>query len=86
MPDPGIFQFIGESVDAALISFVMATAAEVIAAIMPIATLGVTIYFAIMGHMMIAGRLQNPAGAVMIQSVKFLAISALALSVSGYNT
>lgn len=86
MPDPGIFQFIGESVDAALISFVMATAAEVIAAIMPIATLGVTIYFAIMGYMMIAGRLQNPAGAVMIQGVKFVAISALALSVSGYNT
>lgn len=86
MPDPGIFQFIGESVDAALISFVMATAAEVIAAIMPIATLGVTIYFAIMGYMLIAGRLQNPAGAVMIQGIKFLAISALALSVSGYNT
>lgn len=86
MPDPGIFQFIGESVDAALISFVMVTAAEVISAIMPIATLGVTIYFAIMGYMMIAGRLQNPAGAVMIQGVKFLVISALALSVSGYNT
>lgn len=86
MPDPGIFQFIGESVDAALISFLMVTAAEVINAIMPIATLGVTIYFSIMGYMMIAGRLQNPAGAVMIQGVKFIVISALALSVGGYNS
>lgn len=86
MPDPGIFQFIGESVDAALISFISATVAAVIAAIMPIATLGVTLYFSIMGYMMIAGRLQSPAGAVMIQGIKFIAISALALSVSGYNT
>lgn len=85
MPDPGIFQFIGESVDAALASFVMATAQSVISAIMPIATLGATIYFSILGYMMIAGRLQGPGSAVLIQAVKFIVISAIALSAGGYN-
>lgn len=86
MADPGIFQFIGESVDAALASFITGTVGSVIDAIMPVAILGATIYFSIMGYMMIAGRLQNPAGAVVLQGIKFIAISALALSVGGYSS
>lgn len=86
MASPGIFQFVGESVDSALASFVTGTVGAVISAIMPIATLGATIYFAIMGYMIIAGRLQSPGGAVVIQCVKFLVISAIALSVSGYDS
>src|SRR5690606_25002682 len=86
MLDPGIFQFIGESVDSALASFITGTVGSVIDAIMPIAILGATLYFSIMGYMMIAGRLQNPAGAVVIQGIKFICISAIALSVSGYNS
>lgn len=85
MADPGIFQFIGESVDTALNSFVEVTAGQVISGIIPIAILGATIYFAFAGYMIIAGRLQMPAGTLMLQAVKFIVVSALALSVGGYN-
>lgn len=72
MPDPGIFQFIGESVDAALASFVMATAQSVISAIMPIATLGATLYFSILGYMMIAGGLALIDGNQLPQAPKWV--------------
>lgn len=85
MADPGIFQFIGESVDTALNSFVAATAGQVIAGIVPIAILGATIYFAFSGYMIIAGRIQSPAGTLMLQAVKFVVLAALALSLDGYN-
>lgn len=85
MPDPGIFQFVGESVDRALNAFVGATAGQVIADITPFAMLGATIYFALAGYMIIAGRIQTPGGTVMIQAVKFAVVAALALSLDGYN-
>lgn len=85
MPDPGIFQFVGESVDQALHAFVGATAGQVIADITPFAMLGATIYFALAGYMIIAGRIQTPGGTVMMQAVKFIVIATVALSLDGYN-
>lgn len=78
MADPGIFQFVGESVDKAMDSFVGATSAQVIADFAPIAMLGATIYFALMGYMIIAGRIQTPGGSVLLQAVKFLVLFSLA--------
>lgn len=85
MPDPGIFQFIGETVDAALNSFVSETAGQVIDGVAPIGILGATLYFAIAGYMIIGGRLQMPAGTLAMQAVKFIVIAAIALSLDGYN-
>lgn len=85
MADPGIFQFIGESVDRAMDSFVGATSAQVIADFIPIATAGATIYFALMGYMIIAGRIQTPGGTVLLQAVKFIVLFSLAMSVGGYT-
>ena len=85
MADPGIFQFIGESVDRALDGFVDATSGQVISAIAPLAATGVTLYFAIMGYLIIVGRLQSPASTVFTRALKITFLGVLALSAGGYS-
>lgn len=83
--NPGVFQYIGDSVELAMNSFVAATSAQVIVDFLPIAVAGATIYFALIGYMIIAGRIQTPGGTLLLQAVKFLVLLGLAMSANGYN-
>lgn len=86
MTDPMIFQWIGESVDAALSAFVNTTAGTTATSIVATAVGLTTFYYVLMGYQMIAGRITQPASQFGISAVKFLLISTFALSADNYLT
>lgn len=84
MDDLMLFQFIGETVDAALNTYVNVTAGNVISAFIETAILATTLYYIMNGYMMIAGRIQAPFYAFLLSAAKFVFISALALNADTY--
>lgn len=84
MADPMIFQWIGESVDAALSAFVNTTAGTTVTSIVATAVGLTTFYYVLMGYQMIAGRITQPASQFVISAAKFLMISTFALSADNY--
>jgi type IV secretion system protein VirB6 len=85
MTNPGVFKFIGESVEAATSVFVTAGVSNVIGAIAATALTGATLYFTIMGYMMIAGRIEVPVQEFTIKGVKIALIGFFALSAGNFT-
>jgi type IV secretion system protein VirB6 len=81
----GIFKFIGETVENALSTFVTAGVSNVVGAMTTTALIGVTLYFTIMGYMIIAGRVEAPVQEFTIKGVKIALIGFFALSAGNFT-
>lgn len=86
MDSPMLFQFLGESIDAGLSSFVDATAGSVINSFTTLAVAFATLYYVLVGFMMITGRVEQTGSTFLISCGKFLLIAGFALNVDSYMT
>lgn len=78
-----IFSKIGGIYETATASFVDGAASSIISTITPVVTTGVIIYFMITGYMVIAGRISEPIGDVLIKCFKIGLVATLCLSIGG---
>lgn len=72
-----IFSAIGEAWESAAQSLVSGSIANVISALTPVITTGIAIYFMITGYMIIAGRIQEPIGDVLIKATKLIIVATI---------
>ncbi len=79
-----LFQFIGETVDAALNTYVNVTAGNVVSTFVHTAVLMTSLYYVMNGYMMIAGRVETPFYTFMLSAGKFILIAAFALNADTY--
>jgi type IV secretion system protein VirB6 len=79
-----LFQFIGETVNAALNTYVNVTAGNVVSTFEATAVALTTLYYIMNGYMMIAGRVETPFHTFLLSAGKFVLISALALNADIY--
>lgn len=79
-----LFQFVGETVENAINAFVSPAATSVMNVVGGSVLIGVTLYLAITGALIIAGYLSNPFWDVVKQCVKIAFIGAIALSAGNY--
>lgn len=86
MSGPMLFQFIGETIDTALNTYVNTVSAEIVATFITTAILLTTFYYVMQGFMMMAGRVEAPFSAFLVSCGKFILIAAFALSASMYLT
>ena len=84
MTSPMLFQFIGESFEIALNTYVNVTASNVITTFTTTAVLSTTLYYVMTGFLMITGRVEAPFSTFMLSAGKFLLISAFALNADMY--
>lgn len=85
-PDVFLFRFIGETIENAIEHFVTPAIDNIIGVVGPTTLIGVTLYIAILGALVIAGYLSNPFWDVVKTCVKIAFIGAIALSASNYLT
>lgn len=72
-----IFSAIGNAWESAAQSLVSGSIANVISALTPVITTGIIIYFMITGYMVIAGRIQEPIGDVLIKATKLIIVATI---------
>ena len=85
-----IFSHIGQAWESAATSLVSGSIANIISAITPVITTGIAIYFMITGYMVLAGRIQEPIGDVLIKATKLIIVATIftqagSLAVNGVN-
>lgn len=85
-----IFSHIGQAWESAATSLVSGSIANIISAITPVITTGIAIYFMITGYMVLAGRIQEPIGDVLIKATKLIIVATVftqagSLAVNGVN-
>ncbi len=80
----GIFTYIGTSFESSISSFVATTASGVIGLITPVVLTAVTLYFTITAYMIMAGRISDPLGDVMIKGAKIALIAMVGLSTGNF--
>lgn len=85
-PDVYLFRFIGETIESAIAHFVTPAIDNIIGVVGPTALIGVTLYIAILGALVIAGYLSSPFWDVVKTCAKIAFIGAIALSASNYLT
>lgn len=85
MSGPVIFQFMGDSLDFALHSFVEVTSGRVIFDFTLFATACTAIYIACMGYAITVGHVQESFTAFLIKSAKLVLISIFALNAGNYS-
>lgn len=84
MSGPMLFQFIGETIDTALNTYVNTTSGVVISTFLTVAISCATLYYVMTGYMMIFGRVEGAFSTFMLSCGKFLLISAFALNADLY--
>lgn len=72
-----IFSAIGSAWESAAQSLVSGSIASVIAAVTPVITTGIAIYFMITGYMVIGGRIQEPIGDILIKATKLIIVATI---------
>ena len=72
-----IFSHIGNAWESAATSLVSGSIANIISAVTPVITTGIAIYFMITGYMVIAGRIQEPIGDVLIKATKLIIVATI---------
>lgn len=82
----GIFTSIGTTFESSISSFTATTASGVIGMITPVVLIAVTLYFTITGYMIMAGRISEPLGDVMIKGAKIALIAMVGLSTGTFMT
>lgn len=85
-PDVYLFRFIGETIENAIAHFVTPAIDNIIGVVGPTALIGVTLYIAILGALVIAGYLSSPFWDVVKNCARVAFIGAIALSASNYLT
>jgi type IV secretion system protein VirB6 len=86
MPSPMLFQFIGETIDTALNTYVNTTAGEVVSTFLTLTVLLTTLYYVMNGLMIVLGKVDTPFSTFLLSCGKFLLISAFALNADMYLT
>lgn len=86
MSGPMLFQFIGESVDTALATYVTTVSSTIVTTFIATAIAATSLYYVLFGFMMMMGRVEAPWSNFMVSAGKFLLISAFALSAASYST
>ena len=86
MAGPMIFQFIGETIDTALNTYVNTTAGAVVSTFVTLAVLLTTFHYVMNGFMMVLGKVEAPFSTFLLSCGKFLLISAFALNADMYLT
>ncbi|MDR0564684.1 MAG: type IV secretion system protein [Azoarcus sp.] len=81
----GVFEYIGTTVESAMSAFVTSGIGNVIGVITATATAGVTLYFVLMGYMIIAGRIQAPFEEFVLKCVKIAIVAFFALNAGNYS-
>jgi type IV secretion system protein VirB6 len=82
--DLSLFRAIGSAMEEAIRTFVEPGAARLIDAIEPTAVIGITLYFTLMGYLIMTGYLQRPFFDFLKQAVKIILVAAFALNIDGY--
>lgn len=77
-----IYEDLGNMFEQAIAPLVSSAIQNIITAITPVVTSGVILYLMITGYMIIAGRIQEPIGDIMIKGVKIIIVATLALNAS----
>lgn len=72
-----VFESIGETWESAAKNLVDGTISNIISSLTPVITTGIIIYFIITGYMVIAGRIQEPIGDVLIKAFKLTLVATL---------
>lgn len=85
MSAPVIFEFMGDSVDFALRSFVAVTSSRVIFDFTLFATACTSLYIACMGYAIVVGQIQQPFTTFLVKSAKLVIISTFALNAGNYS-
>ena len=84
MASPMLFQFIGETIDTALSTYVNTTSGAVVSTFVTTAVLLTTFHYVMNGFMMVLGKVEVPFSTFLLSCCKFLLISAFALSADVY--
>lgn len=84
--DVMIFQFIGDTMTAALDSYVNTVAGAVISSIAATAVIAGGLYFAVMGTLMALGRIDGAFSQLIMACIKFMLVAAIALNVGTYSS
>ena len=82
----GVFTSIGTTFESSISSMTASTASGVIGLITPVVLTAVTLYFTITGYMIMAGRISEPLGDVMIKGAKIALIAMVGLSTGNFMT
>jgi len=85
MADPMIFQFIGDTLDAPLNTFLSTTVSNVISTFSMFFTAGAVIHIMLLGYSMMWGYVQLPFSTFLKTAAKYAFIAAIALNASNYN-
>lgn len=75
-----IYENLGKMFEQAIAPLVSTAIQNIITAITPVVISGVILYLMITGYMIIAGRIQEPIGDIMIKGVKIIIVATLALN------
>lgn len=86
MAGPMLFQFIGETIDTALNTYVNTTTGAIIYTFVTLAVLLTTFHYVMSGLMMVLGKVEAPFSSFLVSCGKFLVISAFALNADMYLT
>lgn len=86
MAGPMLFQFIGETIDTALNTYVNTTSSAVVDTLITTAVLLTAFHYTMNGLMMTLGKVEAPASTFAISCGKFLLISAFSLNADNYST
>ena len=86
MSGPMLFQFIGESVDTALATYVTTVSSSIVTTFISVAIGFTTLYYVMLAFMIMLGRVESPWSNFMMSAGKFALIGSFAVSASAYGT
>ncbi len=81
---PRIFRFVGDSLASKADTYSHAAASNLAEALGPLAISGVTLFIAVYGALVIAGKIQQPFQDFMVKAVKIILVAAVALNAGNY--
>src|SRR5688572_9579886 len=81
---PMIFRFVGDSLSSLTDAYSEAASSSLAGAIAPLAMSGVTLFIAVYGALVIAGKIQQPFQDFMVKAAKIIIVGAIALNAGNY--
>ena len=75
-----LYEDLGNKFEQAITPLVSSSIQNVITSITPVVTVGVILYLTITGYMILAGRIQEPIGDILIKGIKIIIVATLALN------
>lgn len=75
-----LYEDLGNKFEQAITPLISSSIQNIITSITPVVTVGVILYLTITGYMIIAGRVQEPIGDILIKGIKIIIVATLALN------